>query len=161
MVTLPLTPARPSSVDLRMPLRRSMPTFPTLCLRLGILKATTHIVSSVHYPSKSTFTTNDELLACNTNVNVTVSFGGRTWAISSADFMMTRASGNRCIGSFFVLGTTTPPWIIGDTFLVRSCSPFIDDSTSSSSLSRKTSTLCSDIIRPRSVSQIPRKPLWL
>ena len=31
---------------------------------------------------------------------------------------MTKVSGDRCIGSFFVLGESTPAWIIGDTFLV-------------------------------------------
>lgn len=32
---------------------------------------------------------------------------------------MTTAGGGRCIGAFFSLGTSTPAWIIGDTFLVR------------------------------------------
>lgn len=61
-------------------------------------------------------------LACNTAVNVTMSFGGRSWGISSTDFEMTRVSGNQCVGSFFVLGSTSPAWIIGDTFLVSRCS---------------------------------------
>ncbi|KAF9650149.1 aspartic peptidase A1 [Thelephora ganbajun] len=61
---------------------------------------------------------------CNTNVNVTISFGGRSWSISSADFMLTRVSADRCIGGFFVLGTTTPAWIIGDTFLKNVYSVF-------------------------------------
>ena len=63
-------------------------------------------------------------LACSTNVNVTLSFGGRTWDISSTDFAMTTTTNNQCIGSFFILGSSTPAWIIGDTFLVRFCSPF-------------------------------------
>ena len=57
--------------------------------------------------------------ACSTEVNVSLSFGGKTWAISPDDFMMTTAGGGRCIGAFFSLGTSTPAWIIGDTFLVR------------------------------------------
>jgi cathepsin D len=31
---------------------------------------------------------------------------------------MTEVSGNMCIGAFFELGSSTPAWIIGDTFLV-------------------------------------------
>jgi len=61
---------------------------------------------------------------CDTNVNITMSFGGRSWSISSADFAMTQASGNRCIGGFFVLDGSNPAWIIGDTFLKNVYSVF-------------------------------------
>lgn len=61
---------------------------------------------------------------CTTNVNVTVSFGGRSWAISSADFLMTKASTDRCVGAFFVLGSTNPSWIFGDTLLKNVYSVF-------------------------------------
>ncbi|KAF9785153.1 acid protease, partial [Thelephora terrestris] len=61
---------------------------------------------------------------CNTNVNVTLSFGGRSWSISSADFTMTKVSGNMCIGAFFELGSSNPAWIIGDTFLKNVYSVF-------------------------------------
>jgi len=60
---------------------------------------------------------------CNTNVNVTVSFGGRSWGISSADFTLTKASGDRCIGAFFVTDSS-PAWIFGDTFLKNVYSVF-------------------------------------
>lgn len=61
---------------------------------------------------------------CSTEVNVSLSFGGKTWAISPGDFMMTTAGGGRCIGAFFSLGTSTPAWIIGDTFLKNVYSVF-------------------------------------
>jgi len=61
---------------------------------------------------------------CDTEVNVSLSFGGRTWSISPADFAMTMTSSNRCIGAFFVIGTSTPAWIIGDTFLKNVYSVF-------------------------------------
>lgn len=52
-----------------------------------------------------------------------MNFGGRTWAISPADFILQRSvDGERCVGAFFEIGTTTGTsslsWIVGDTFLV-------------------------------------------
>lgn len=61
---------------------------------------------------------------CNTKVNVTVSFGGRDWSISPADFTLTQTTGDRCIGAFFVSGSTSPAWIFGDTFLKNVYSVF-------------------------------------
>jgi cathepsin D len=58
-----------------------------------------------------------------------MSFGGRSWSISPVDFAMTRISSDRCIGGFFVLDSTTPAWIIGDTFLVSLCSPFLENAS--------------------------------
>ena len=61
-------------------------------------------------------------VACDTDVNVTVSFGGtRSWTISSADFKLTQLSRSTCLGAFFELstGSSAPAWIVGDTFLVR------------------------------------------
>ena len=94
-----------------------MPTFLIPSLRPGTLTVITHIVSPIYSPSKLALIT--RLLACSTDVNVTISFGGRSWDVSSADFAMTKASSTRCIGAFFVLGSSNPAWIIGDTFLVR------------------------------------------
>ena len=47
-----------------------------------------------------------------------------TWSIAPADFTLEQLEGssNQCVGAFFEVdnsGTTAPPWIIGDTFLVR------------------------------------------
>lgn len=64
--------------------------------------------------------------ACDTDVNVTLSFGGtRSWTISSADFQLTRLTRTTCLGAFFELstGSSAPAWIVGDTFLVRACFP--------------------------------------
>ncbi|KAG9223824.1 hypothetical protein CCMSSC00406_0007686 [Pleurotus cornucopiae] len=66
---------------------------------------------------------------CDTAVNVTMNFGGRTWAISPADFILQRSvDGERCVGAFFEIGTTTGTsslsWIVGDTFLKNVYSVF-------------------------------------
>lgn len=59
------------------------------------------------------------LYPCSTQVNVTLSFGGRSWPVSSDDFQLMEVSSTLCLGAFFELDTRggTPDWIIGDTFL--------------------------------------------
>ena len=61
--------------------------------------------------------------ACNTAVNVAISFGGPSWSVSPADFQLVQLSSSQCVGAFFVLsatsGGTGPSWVVGDTFLVR------------------------------------------
>ena len=86
----------------------------------GISKITIPIVSSYAFISRSSL----ELLstACDTSVNVTISFGGkRSWTISSVDFQLTKLTKDTCLGAFFELqsGSSAPSWIVGDTFLVR------------------------------------------
>ncbi|THU93882.1 aspartic peptidase A1 [Dendrothele bispora CBS 962.96] len=56
---------------------------------------------------------------CDTNVNITMAFGGRSWSISNADFQVAQLSRSSCLGAFFEIdtGTTSPAWIVGDTFL--------------------------------------------
>lgn len=55
---------------------------------------------------------------CSTTVNVTMAFGGRSWAVSNANFQLTKLNNNLCLGAFFQLTTgSSPSWIIGDTFL--------------------------------------------
>ncbi|KAH7909287.1 aspartic peptidase domain-containing protein [Hygrophoropsis aurantiaca] len=68
---------------------------------------------------------------CETNITVTVSFGGTTWAINTEDLnagqisvpSATGAVGAMCIGGIFDLGKplstgdNVPSWIIGDAFL--------------------------------------------
>jgi cathepsin D len=65
---------------------------------------------------------------CDTDVTVTMAYGGSTWTISSADFMLTQLSQSQCLGAFFVLdvqpGSSTPSWIVGDTFLKNVYSVF-------------------------------------
>jgi cathepsin D len=64
--------------------------------------------------------------ACNSQLNVTISFGSKTWPISNADMNLGPISNNpgQCLGGVFdidagMLGTRSGPgWIIGDTFLV-------------------------------------------
>jgi hypothetical protein len=50
-----------------------------------------------------------------------MTFGGRSWPISPADFKLTQVSDTQCIGAFFEMttGSSAPAWIVGDTFLVR------------------------------------------
>jgi len=56
---------------------------------------------------------------CSTTVNLSMSFGGRTWAINPADFRLAQISNSQCLGAFFQLttGSSAPAWIVGDTFL--------------------------------------------
>ncbi|TFK23071.1 aspartyl protease [Coprinopsis marcescibilis] len=71
---------------------------------------------------------------CSTSVNITLSFGGRSWPISPDDMNLGRISllGDRCLGSIFDLGlginiptgSSTPGWVIGDTFLKNVYSVF-------------------------------------
>ncbi|KAJ7281574.1 aspartic peptidase A1 [Mycena rebaudengoi] len=63
---------------------------------------------------------------CDTTVVVTISFGGKSWTVSPADFHLTRISAGTCIGAFFSLttGDSAPPWILGDTFLKNVYSVF-------------------------------------
>jgi cathepsin D len=50
-----------------------------------------------------------------------MSFGGKNWPISDADFQVTQLTNEQCLGAFFELttGGSAPAWIVGDTFLVR------------------------------------------
>lgn len=61
---------------------------------------------------------------CDAAINVSLSFGGQSWPVSAADFELTRTGSNQCIGAFFELTSTSPPWIIGDTFLKNVYSVF-------------------------------------
>ncbi|PBK99083.1 aspartic peptidase A1 [Armillaria gallica] len=63
---------------------------------------------------------------CDTDVNVTMSFGGKSWSISNDDFQLTQISQSECVGAFFELttGNSAPAWIVGDTFLKNVYSVF-------------------------------------
>lgn len=61
---------------------------------------------------------------CDTAINVSLSFGGQSWPVSAADFELTRTSSNQCLGAFFELTSSSPAWIIGDTFLKNVYSVF-------------------------------------
>lgn len=63
---------------------------------------------------------------CSTTVEVTMTFGGQTWPISSADFLLQAMGNGQCIGAFFELttGGSAPAWIVGDTFLKNVYSVF-------------------------------------
>jgi cathepsin D len=65
-------------------------------------------------------------IACSTTVNVAISFGGQSWSISPADFLMAQISVNQCVGSIFVLTGSSfgPGWVVGDTFLKNVYSVF-------------------------------------
>jgi len=55
-----------------------------------------------------------------------MSFGGKNWTISPADFQLTKLVGNQCLGAFFEIstGSSAPSWIVGDTFLKNVYSVF-------------------------------------
>jgi len=66
---------------------------------------------------------------CSLSVNVSLSFGGRTWTIDPKDFRLAQLNNgpnSRCLGAFFQLetGSSAPSWIIGDTFLKNVYSVF-------------------------------------
>jgi len=63
---------------------------------------------------------------CDTSVTVTLSFGGRSWTVSPADFQSQEISRGTCLGAFFSLttGDSAPAWIVGDAFLKNVYSVF-------------------------------------
>ncbi|KAK0225389.1 aspartyl protease [Armillaria fumosa] len=73
---------------------------------------------------------------CNTNVDVTMSFGGKSWPINSQDMNLgpVTAGSNMCLGGIFDLtagsnipeGTGNPGWVVGATFLKNVYSVFRD-----------------------------------
>lgn len=66
------------------------------------------------------------LYPCDTSVTVALSFGGRSWTVSPADFQVQQVSRGTCLGGFFALttGDSAPSWIVGDTFLKNVYSVF-------------------------------------
>ncbi|KAK0194901.1 aspartyl protease [Armillaria mellea] len=73
---------------------------------------------------------------CNTNVEVTMSFGGKSWPINSQDMNLgpATAGSSMCLGGIFDLtagsnipeGTGNPGWVVGATFLKNVYSVFRD-----------------------------------
>ncbi|KAF8627813.1 hypothetical protein AX15_004238 [Amanita polypyramis BW_CC] len=72
-------------------------------------------------------------IPCDTKVNVTMSFGGRSWTINPADMLVSQVPlSNNCIGGIFdlTMGSNIPPgpgnpsWVVGDTFLKNVYSVF-------------------------------------
>jgi len=65
--------------------------------------------------------------ACNSQLNIAISFGGPAWPISLTDLNLGSVSNGLCLGGIFDItaGSNvkptpgTPQWIVGDTFLVR------------------------------------------
>jgi len=60
------------------------------------------------------------LYPCSTDVQVSMTFGTKTWSIRSVDFSLP-VQGDTCAGAFFGLsingGNTGLQWVVGDTFL--------------------------------------------
>ncbi|KIO34071.1 hypothetical protein M407DRAFT_150488 [Tulasnella calospora MUT 4182] len=71
---------------------------------------------------------------CDTTVEVEMKFGdGPSWPINPADFELARIGNGVCIGALFELdlaGSSSPDWIIGDTFLKNVYSVFRYDPAS-------------------------------
>ncbi|KAI0312909.1 acid protease [Amylostereum chailletii] len=64
---------------------------------------------------------------CDTDVSISLSFGGPSWPIAASDFVFNRLSQSSCVGAFFVFSTSSsssPQWILGDTFLKNVYSVF-------------------------------------
>ncbi|EIM86445.1 aspartic peptidase A1 [Stereum hirsutum FP-91666 SS1] len=66
------------------------------------------------------------LYPCETEVSVSLTFGGSSWSISPADFLLAQVSESQCIGAFFEFSSSSsaPSWIVGDTFLKNVYSVF-------------------------------------
>jgi hypothetical protein len=70
---------------------------------------------SICSTSLSTFT------ACETSLNVTISFGGPFWPIAPQDMNLGPIDNGLCLGGIFILNDYDlryPDWILGDVFLV-------------------------------------------
>ncbi|KAG8854472.1 hypothetical protein FRB96_007534 [Tulasnella sp. 330] len=65
---------------------------------------------------------------CDTQVNVSLNFGSSTiaWPVDPQDFQLSKVGAGYCLGAFFELelGSNSPTWIIGDTFLKNVYSVF-------------------------------------
>ncbi|KAH9006684.1 acid protease [Lactarius hengduanensis] len=69
---------------------------------------------------------------CNTDLSISMSFGGPSWPISLADMNLGTVGNGRCLGAIFDItiatnvtpGEGNPAWIIGDTFLKNVYSVF-------------------------------------
>ncbi|KAJ7469006.1 aspartic peptidase domain-containing protein [Mycena latifolia] len=65
---------------------------------------------------------------CNTQLNITISFGGKAWPIDPADMNLGRASNDTCNGAIYEAGDTVNPsgpnWFIGTAFLKNVYSVF-------------------------------------
>ena len=99
-----------------------------ICAWNGQLGGILHLSCVLLSPNaKSANLKNCVATACDTAVNVAISFGGPSWSVSPADFQLTQLSSSQCVGAFFVLSTLLSAtsnenglsWVVGDTFLVR------------------------------------------
>ncbi|KAI0031309.1 aspartic peptidase domain-containing protein, partial [Vararia minispora EC-137] len=58
---------------------------------------------------------------CSTQLNTSMSFGGKSFPINPVDLNFGRLGGGQCMGAFFSLGSNIgrgrPAWIVGDVFL--------------------------------------------
>ncbi|VDC04081.1 unnamed protein product [Peniophora sp. CBMAI 1063] len=65
---------------------------------------------------------------CSTSLNVTISFGGRSYPINPNDLNFGRIGNGQCVGAIFSMGSSSggsnPAWIVGDTFLKNVYSVF-------------------------------------
>ncbi|KAG9017113.1 hypothetical protein FRB90_001717 [Tulasnella sp. 427] len=65
---------------------------------------------------------------CDTAIDISLKFGdGPSWPISQSDFQLARIGNGACLGALFELdltGSSSPDWIIGDTFLKNVYSVF-------------------------------------
>ncbi|KAI8993951.1 aspartic peptidase domain-containing protein [Trametes punicea] len=65
---------------------------------------------------------------CDTDLQVSLAFGGKSWPISPADMNLGHTTSSLCAGAIFDLtlgsdvsgGDGNPVWVVGDTFLVSS-----------------------------------------
>lgn len=116
--TLPLILVLPLLVVPLLPFSQSLLKFLVRLLALVVTRVIIRTVSSINIHCFAMLT--HSILACDTQVNVSMSFGGPSWSISPNDFKLTQVSQSQCVGAFFEMqtGSSAPAWIVGDTFLV-------------------------------------------
>lgn len=100
--------------------------------------ACTHFVR-IHqlYPNTASSSCNlVSRVACSTNVNISISFGGTSWAINPVDMNvgtieLQSGSDQMCVGSLYGMASagsdSMPSWVIGDVFLKNVYSVFQAD----------------------------------
>jgi len=69
------------------------------------------------------------IFPCNTNLSVSLSFGGKTWPINPSDMNLGQVVSGLCLGGIFDLNIGIgsrggPAWVVGDTFLKNVYSVF-------------------------------------
>jgi len=108
-------------------------------------------------------------IACATKLEISLSFGGKSWPINPVDMNLGPISrgSSQCTGAIFDLsqgssigsGSGNPGWVVGDTFLVRSSFRGIVLSSTDTLPCRRRKTSTPFSVLPLPPSDLPSSPL--